>query len=114
MSELHRTHCHGTCTWRYLSPLPLFPGTTGIVYKHLLWLLPLYRHFHLQRHELLPSMAAIIMRQQQEVRPLGLFFRWFNGAFDWFKAGYIKIVEFLIRIRLLVIPIFIAGLVATG
>jgi len=69
-------------------PLPSLPGTTGIVYKHLLWLLPLYRHFHLQRHELLPSMAAIIMRQQQEVHgPLGLFFRWFNGAFDWFKAA---------------------------
>jgi len=30
-------------------PVTSSPGTTGIVYKHLLWLLPLYRHFHLQR-----------------------------------------------------------------
>jgi hydrophobe/amphiphile efflux-1 (HAE1) family protein len=60
-------------------------------------------------------MSAIIMQRQQEVHgPLGVFFRWFNRGFDWFKALYAKMVEFLLRIRLLVIPIFIVGLVATG
>jgi hydrophobe/amphiphile efflux-1 (HAE1) family protein len=97
-------------------PVTFFPGTTGIVYKQ--FALIIVFSIAISTFNALsfsPSMSAIIMRRQQEVHgPLGWFFRWFNRIFDWFKALYAKTVEFLIRIRLLVIPVFIAGLVATG
>lgn len=96
-------------------PVTFFPGTTGIVYKQFALVIAFsiaISTFNAMSFS--PSMAAIIMRPQQEAHgPLALFFRWFNRAFDWFKAGYIKIVEFLIRIQLIVIAVFIAGLVAT-
>jgi hydrophobe/amphiphile efflux-1 (HAE1) family protein len=97
-------------------PVTFFPGTTGIVYKQ--FALIIVFSIAISTFNALsfsPSISAIIMRRQQEVHgPLGWFFRWFNRIFDWFKALYAKTVEFLIRIRLLVIPVFIAGLVATG
>ncbi|MBW4500053.1 MAG: efflux RND transporter permease subunit [Scytonema hyalinum WJT4-NPBG1] len=97
-------------------PVTFFPGTTGIVYKQ--FALVIAFSIAISTFNALsfsPSMSAIIMRRQQEVHgPLSLFFRWFNRVFDWFKGGYVKIVEFLLRIRWLVIPVFIAGLVATG
>ncbi|BAY50461.1 RND multidrug efflux transporter (plasmid) [Scytonema sp. HK-05] len=97
-------------------PVTFFPGTTGIVYKQ--FALIIVFSIAISTFNALsfsPSMSAIIMRRQQEVHgPLGWFFRWFNRIFDWFKALYVKTVKFLIRIRLLVIPVFVAGLVATG
>ncbi len=97
-------------------PVTFFPGTTGIVYRQ--FALVIAFSIAISTFNALsfsPSMSAIIMRRQQEVHgPLGVFFRWFNRVFDWFKGGYVKIIEFLIRIWWLVIPIFIACLVATG
>ncbi|KAF3886017.1 MULTISPECIES: efflux RND transporter permease subunit [Nostocales] len=97
-------------------PVTFFPGTTGIVYKQ--FALVIAFSIAISTFNALsfsPSMSAIIMRRQQEVHgPLGVFFRWFNRVFDWFKGGYVKIVEFLIRVRWLVIPVFLAGLFATG
>ncbi|MBW4634389.1 MAG: efflux RND transporter permease subunit [Iphinoe sp. HA4291-MV1] len=97
-------------------PVTFFPGTTGIVYKQ--FALVIAFSIAISTFNALtfsPSMSAIIMRRQQEVHgPLGIFFRWFNRVFDWFKGGYVKIVEFLIRLRWIVIPVFIGGLVLTG
>jgi hydrophobe/amphiphile efflux-1 (HAE1) family protein len=97
-------------------PVTFFPGTTGIVYKQ--FALIIVFSIAISTFNALtfsPSMSAIIMRPARELHgPLAVFFRWFNRAFDWFKGIYVKIVEFTIRIRLLVIAIFIAGLVATG
>jgi hydrophobe/amphiphile efflux-1 (HAE1) family protein len=60
-------------------------------------------------------MSAILMRPSTEKHgPLAVFFRWFNRFFDWIREGYGKIVEFLITIRLLVLPLFIAALVGTA
>ncbi|MBP5973463.1 efflux RND transporter permease subunit [Brasilonema sp. CT11] len=97
-------------------PVTFFPGTTGIVYKQFALIIAFSIAISVfNALTFSPSMSAIIMRQQQEVHgPLGIFFRWFNKIFDWFKGGYIKIVEFLIRLRWIVIPVFIAGLVLTG
>ncbi|AFY88754.1 MULTISPECIES: efflux RND transporter permease subunit [Chroococcidiopsis] len=97
-------------------PVTFFPGTTGIVYKQ--FALVIAFSIAISTFNALsfsPSMSAILLRRQEEVHgPLGVLFRWFNQVFDWFKTGYTKTVEFLIRIRLLVIPVFIAGLIATG
>ncbi|MBR8839941.1 MAG: efflux RND transporter permease subunit [Stigonema ocellatum SAG 48.90 = DSM 106950] len=97
-------------------PVTFFPGTTGIVYKQFALIIAFSIAFSaFNALSFSPSMSAIIMRRQQEVHgPLGWFFRQFNRGFDWFTGIYIKIVEFLIRIRLLVIPVFIATLLATG
>ncbi|GAB1540946.1 efflux RND transporter permease subunit [Scytonema sp. NUACC21] len=97
-------------------PVTFFPGTTGIVYKQFALIIAFSIAIStFNALSFSPSMSAIIMRRQQEVHgPLGWFFRWFNRIFDWFKALYTKTVEFLIRIQLLVILVFIAGLVATG
>ncbi len=73
-------------------PVTFFPGTTGIVYKQ--FALIIVFSIAISTFNALtfsPSMAAIIMRPTQEVHgPLGVFFRWFNRAFDWFKALYVK------------------------
>ncbi|GAB1545409.1 efflux RND transporter permease subunit [Scytonema sp. NUACC21] len=97
-------------------PVTFFPGTTGIVYKQFALIIAFSIAIStFNALSLSPSMSAIIMRPQQEVHgPLGWFFRWFNRGFDWFQIVYVKAVKFLIWIRLLVIPVFIAGLVATG
>ncbi|MBD2773203.1 efflux RND transporter permease subunit [Iningainema tapete] len=97
-------------------PVTFFPGTTGIVYRQFALIIAFAIAIStFNALSFSPSMSAIIMRRQQEVHgPLGLFFRWFNKVFGWFTAGYVKIVEFLIRIRWLVLPVFIAGLLATG
>ncbi len=97
-------------------PVTFFPGTTGIVYKQFALIIALSIAISaFNALSFSPSMSAIIMRRQQEAHgPLGWFFRQFNRGFDWFKGLYVKIVESLIRIRLVVIVVFIAGLVATG
>ena len=97
-------------------PVTFFPGTTGIVYKQFALIIAFSIAISaFNALSFSPSMSAIIMRRQQEAHgPLGWFFRQFNRGFDWFKGLYVKIVESLIRIRLVVIVVFIAGLVATG
>ena len=97
-------------------PVTFFPGTTGIVYKQFALIIVFaiaVSAFNALTFS--PSMSAIIMRRSEEVHgPLGWLFRQFNRGFDWFTSLYIKAVEFLIRIRLLVVVVFIAALVATG
>lgn len=97
-------------------PVTFFPGTTGIVYKQFALIIVFSIAVSVfNALTFSPSMAAIIMRREEEVHgPLGWFFRQFNRGFDWFKGLYVKTVEFLIRVRLVVVIVFIAGLVATG
>lgn len=97
-------------------PVTFFPGTTGIVYKQFALIIAFSIAISaFNALSFSPSMSAIIMRRSEEVHgPLGWFFRQFNRGFDWFKGLYIKIVEFLIRIRLLVMVVFLGGLLATG
>lgn len=97
-------------------PVTFFPGTTGIVYKQFALIMAFSVAIStFNALSFSPSMSAILMRPTGKKRgPLAVFFAWFNRFFDWLKEGYGGLVELLIRIRLLVIPVFIAGLVATG
>ncbi|BFM38988.1 efflux RND transporter permease subunit [Synechocystis sp. LKSZ1] len=97
-------------------PVTFFPGTTGIVYKQFALIMAFSVAIStFNALSFSPSMSAILMRPTGKKRgPLAVFFSWFNRFFDWFKEGYGSLVELLIRVRLLVIPVFIAGLVATG
>ncbi len=97
-------------------PVTFFPGTTGIVYKQFALIMAFSVAIStFNALSFSPSMSAILMRpRKKDHGPLALFFNAFNKFFDWLKEGYVKLIEFLITIRLLVIPVFIAALVATG
>lgn len=97
-------------------PVTFFPGTTGIVYKQFALIMAFSVAIStFNAISFSPSMSAILMRPSTEKHgPLAVFFRWFNRFFDWIREGYGKIVEFLITIRLLVLPLFIAALVGTA
>lgn len=97
-------------------PVSFFPGTTGIVYKQFALGIAtaiLFSTFNALTFS--PTMSAILLRRPEPVKgPLGSFFALFNRGFDWFKDGYRKFIEFLTRIKLVVIAIFVTGLVLTG
>ncbi|MGH2414696.1 MAG: efflux RND transporter permease subunit, partial [Microcystaceae cyanobacterium] len=62
-----------------------------------------------------PSLSVILLQPPRETRgPLGLLFAGFNRGFNWVKSGYVKIVEFLIRVRWMTMAVFAASLVATA
>ncbi|MEG3437330.1 efflux RND transporter permease subunit [Pannus brasiliensis CCIBt3594] len=97
-------------------PVTFFPGTTGIVYRQFAVIIAasiIISTFNALSFS--PSMSAIIMKPPQRTRgPLGWFFDRFNDFFEMVKGGYRWSIELLIRVRVLVLPIFIAALVATG
>lgn len=97
-------------------PVTFFPGTTGIVYKQ--FALTIVFSIAISVFNALtfsPSMAAILLRPEQEKRgPLGWFFKLFNRGFNALKAGYGGVLGVFNRIRYIVIAVFIVGLVATG
>jgi hydrophobe/amphiphile efflux-1 (HAE1) family protein len=96
-------------------PVSFFPGSTGIVYRQ--FALTIAFAIALSTFNAItfsPSIAAILLKANQEARgPLGLFFRWFNGFFGWVTNQYRRTIEFFIRIKYIVIAVFVAGLAAT-
>ncbi|MCU0535868.1 MAG: efflux RND transporter permease subunit [Hydrococcus sp. Prado102] len=96
-------------------PVSFFPGSTGIVYRQ--FALTIAFAIALSTFNAItfsPSMAAVLLRPKHEAKgPLGVLFRLFNRFFEWVNRKYRSIIEFMSRIKLLVIALFIAGLVAT-
>jgi hydrophobe/amphiphile efflux-1 (HAE1) family protein len=97
-------------------PVSFFPGTTGIVYKQFALIIAFSIAIStFNALSFSPSMGALLMRPVREAHgPIALLFAWFNRFFDWMRNGYTKIVTFLIKIRVVVVPIFIAGLFASA
>ena len=97
-------------------PVSFFPGTTGIVYKQFALTIAFAVAFStFNALTFSPTMSGILLRPQEEVHgPLGKFFALFNRSFDWFKGGYRRLIEFLTRLKIVVIALFIGGLVLTG
>lgn len=97
-------------------PVTFFPGTTGIVYKQ--FALTIVFSIAISAFNALtfsPSMAAILLRPEHETHgPLARFFRLFNRGFDKFRNGYVTLLEFFNRIKLIVVAVFVVGLIATG
>ncbi|MCE2664704.1 MAG: efflux RND transporter permease subunit [Microcystis sp. 53602_E8] len=97
-------------------PVTFFPGTVGIVYRQFAVIISasiIISTFNALSFS--PTMSAIIMKAPQRTRgPLGLFFEGFNRGFNAVKEGYRRSIEFLIRIRFLVLPFFIAALFLTA
>ncbi len=97
-------------------PVSFFPGSTGIVYKQFALTIAFAVVFStFNAITFSPTMSALLLRPKQQVRgPLGWLFGKFNAGFDWFQRRYRSLVEFLIRIKIVIIAIFVAGLVLTG
>jgi HAE1 family hydrophobic/amphiphilic exporter-1 len=96
-------------------PVSFFPGATGLLYRQFALIIAFsiaVSTFNALSFS--PSIAAILMRPPREARgPLGWFFGKFNQGFGWFRDRYISLVSFLIRLRYLVIGLFVVGLALT-
>ena len=97
-------------------PVAFFPGATGLMYRQFALIIAFsiaVSTFNALSFS--PSIAAILLRPPQSDRrgPLNWFFGKFNQGFAWVLSHYIGLVQFLIRLRYLVIALFVVGLVAT-
>ena len=96
-------------------PVAFFPGATGLLYRQFALIIAFsiaVSAFNALSFS--PSIAAILLRPPQEARgPLGWFFGKFNRGFGWVRERYTSTAQFLIKLRYLVIAIFVVGLVAT-
>ena len=97
-------------------PVTFFPGATGVMYKQ--FALVIIFSVAISTFNALsfsPSMSAILLRPQSSDGrgPLAWFFRKFNQGFEWILDRYRSLLEFLLRIRLLVVALFVLGLFVT-
>jgi HAE1 family hydrophobic/amphiphilic exporter-1 len=103
-------------------PVAFFPGTTGQLYQQFALILAFsvaVSTFNALSFS--PSMAAILLRSKAETEvdarstggPLRWFFHQFNQALAWLAENYKRAVDYVIRIRYLIMALFVAGLFAT-
>lgn len=97
-------------------PVSFFPGATGIMYRQ--FALIIIFSIAISSFNALsftPSMSALFLRHiEGEGRGLlGWFFRQFNRGFRWLLEQYERLSKFLIRIRMIVVGVFVLGLAAT-
>jgi hydrophobe/amphiphile efflux-1 (HAE1) family protein len=97
-------------------PVSFFPGTTGIVYKQFALIITFSVAIStFNAISFSPSVGALLMRPVQQAHgPVALLFAAFNRGFSWLQAGYVRAINFLMRIRLVVLGVFVAGLLAAG
>ena len=97
-------------------PVTFFPGTTGIVYKQFALTIAFAVAFStFNALTFSPTMSGVFLRQKEPVKgPLGWLFPRFNRVFDWVTKRYRNLIKFLIKVRWVVIAIFVGGLVLTG
>jgi len=109
------------CLW--CSPRPFFPGATGQIYKQFgLTIAFPSRSLPLPSPSLLPSPPYCCGETRgttwrtRRVRVFGRAINWFFDRFNWgFEcAGYGRSLSFLVRIRVIVLAVFVALLVLTG
>ena len=96
-------------------PVAFFPGATGLLYRQFALIIAFSIAVSVfNALTFSPTMAAILLGPPQEARgPLGWFFGKFNQGFDWTRRRYQSIVESLIRLRYVVLGLFVVGLAAT-
>ncbi|MEL6399000.1 MAG: efflux RND transporter permease subunit [Cyanobacteria bacterium J06626_4] len=103
-------------------PVAFFPGTTGQLYKQFALIIAFsvaVSTFNALSFS--PAMSAILLRSQSETAadqaagggPLHWLFDKFNQGLAWISAKYKASVAALIRLRYVVMTVFVAGLFAT-
>ena len=95
-------------------PVSMMPGLTGSVYRQFsLTISFAVLISSLNAMTLSPALSAIVIRRFEEGKGKFILFRKFDQFFDWLTRGYTALVTFLIKIRYLVVLVFIGLLVAT-
>ena len=97
-------------------PVSFFPGATGIMYRQFALIIIFSIAISLfNALSFTPSMSALFLHHTEgEGRgPLAWFFRQFNRGFSWVLRQYERLSKFLIRIRMIVVGVFVLGLAAT-
>ncbi|MFM7426350.1 MAG: efflux RND transporter permease subunit [Elainella sp.] len=97
-------------------PVAFFPGSTGQLYQQFALVIAfsiVVSTFNALSFS--PSMAAILLGPAQPATgPLGWFFDKFNQGFAWISEQFTKLVQWFIRIRYIILALFVAGLAATA
>ena len=97
-------------------PVSFFPGATGIMYRQFALIIIFSIAISLfNALSFTPSMSGLFLHHtDSEGRgSLGWFFRQFNRGFSWLLEHYERLTRFLIRIRMVVVGVFVLGLAAT-
>jgi hydrophobic/amphiphilic exporter-1 (mainly G- bacteria), HAE1 family len=97
-------------------PVSFFPGATGIMYRQFALIIIFSIAISLfNALSFTPSMSALFLNRTEHegTGPLGWFFRQFNRGFSQVLRQYERLSAFLIRIRMVVVGVFVLGLVAT-
>lgn len=97
-------------------PVAFFPGSTGKLYQQFALIIAFsiaVSTFNALSFS--PSMAAILLGPAHPATgPLGWFFDQFNRLFAWISDRFLGLVQVFIRIRYIILGVFVAGLLATG
>lgn len=95
-------------------PVSMMPGLTGSIYRQFsLTICFAVLISSLNAMTLSPALAAIVIRRFEEGKGKFILFRKFDQFFDWLTTGYTALVKFLIKVRYLLVVVFIGLLVAT-
>jgi HAE1 family hydrophobic/amphiphilic exporter-1 len=89
-------------------PVTFFPGTTGLLYKQFAVTISISVGISaFIALTLTPALAVLLMKENQHgIRWLG----WFNTALEWVRRKYESILELILRLRWVVVVLFLAGL----
>ncbi|WAL60380.1 efflux RND transporter permease subunit [Thermocoleostomius sinensis] len=97
-------------------PVAFFPGTTGAIYRQ--FALTIAFAIVVSTFNALtfsPALGALLLRQRPENRNfLGRLFAKFNQGLDWVRQRYRGSLNFLVRLKYLVLAVFVALLLFTG
>jgi len=96
-------------------PVAFFPGSTGKLYQQFALIIAFsvaVSTFNALSFS--PSMAAILLGPARPATgPLGWCFDKFNQGFSWISDRFLQIVQFFIKIRYVILSLFVAGLLLT-
>lgn len=95
-------------------PVSMMPGLTGSIYRQFsLTICFAVMISSLNAMTLSPALSAIVIRRFAEGKGKFILFRKFDQFFEWLTSGYTALVKFLIKVRYLIVLVFIGLLVAT-
>jgi hydrophobic/amphiphilic exporter-1 (mainly G- bacteria), HAE1 family len=93
-------------------PVAFFPGTTGRLYQQFALTIAVSMAISaFNALTLTPALSALLLAKVE--KPKGLFFRGVNRVIDGGTAGLVRVLQGLIRVRALVVLVFLGLLAAT-